>query len=145
MSRIASAPFTDVLVHFLQVHEHHSRLALNLLPEQARLQAPWCRPNQLAAKPRTSSNRGAVTLPMTTSIREVEAASTAPLTTEPMQRVAGRIASRASKPPSGPALPSARTRHRPLAERDLDRSCAGRRDHDDASAAPGKPRVEGPG
>src|SRR5262245_35438983 len=135
MSCITLSPFREIAVHFLQVREHGFPLTLNLLPEQPRFQAFWSRSYELAPKPLTTSNRRAIALTMAARIRKISATATAPLTTEPMQRVAGRIASRASEAPSDPALPPARARHRPFLQRDLDLD-AGRRDHEAAGESP---------
>src|SRR5215471_17234152 len=115
MSRMALIPFHEVDVHFLQVREHCSLLARNHLPKRASFQAPRSRPYQLASKPLTSSDARAISLSVTTRIRDFKAASTAPFT-DPVERVAGGFASRADHPRPDPALTPAHGRHRPFAQ-----------------------------
>src|SRR6516165_5975312 len=114
MSCIASAPLTDVSVHTLQVREHCSPFARNHLPQHASLQALRSRPNELTAEPRAPGDRRTVALTMPTRIREVEAASTTPLTIDPVQRVAAHLAPRADHSRPDAALATANRRHGPL-------------------------------
>src|SRR5262249_20904350 len=144
MSGMTSAPFREVAIHALQVREHRSSLASNLLPEPPRLQALRPRSNKLAPKPLTTSNRRTVSLTMSRGIRQVETvlAPAAPLA-NPMKRVAGLSAFWAEHPRPDPTLPPTHGRLGPLPQSDLDLD-PGRLDHD-AVAGPGKPRVEGVG
>jgi hypothetical protein len=65
---MASAPFAEVAVQLLKVREHRFRLAPNLLPEPASLQARRCRSDKLAAKTLTSMDRRAIALLVTASM-----------------------------------------------------------------------------
>jgi len=140
---MAFAPFVESVVHVLHVREHRSLLTRNHLPKHASFQAPRRHTRELPPKPSTSSNRRTVSLTMTTSVREIEATTTTPLTTEPVQSITGRFASRTNETRPYPALSPAHGRHRPFPQNHLNLD-ASRRDHD-ALAAPGKRRVEGAG
>src|SRR5215831_13444472 len=120
MSCTAPSPLRESAIRPLQVREHRAFLAPNLLPEPSCLQAPWCCPNKLAAKPRTPSNRRTVSLTMARCIRKIETAATTPHPINPVQRVTARFASRADHPRPDPALPPTNGGHRPLAQNDLD-------------------------
>src|SRR5262249_46361056 len=131
------APFREVVVHSLQVREHRSLLTRNHLPKQARFQASWSRANQLAPKPLTSSNRGTISLPMSTSVRKVAAvfSPAAPHAVNEVERVAGRFTSRAHEPRPNSTLAKPNDRHRPLAQNNLNLDAV-RRDHDGARGNP---------
>src|SRR5215471_20013638 len=132
MSRMALTPIHEVAAHLLKMRQHRSLFARNHLPKRASFQAPRRHTRKLAAKTSTTSNRGAISLSVTTRIRDFKAASTAPFT-NPVERIAGGFTARANharaQPRAQPALPKPNDRHRPLAKNDLGLD-ASRRDHD---------------
>src|SRR5262245_26403415 len=98
-SRMAFAPLREIAIDLLQMRDHRSLLTRNHLPKHARFQAPRCRPNELAPKPRTTRDRWTISLTMTTGIREVEAAATSTSPpANPVQRVTARSTPRADHP-----------------------------------------------
>src|SRR5262249_59883110 len=134
------------VVHVLQVLDHRSFLALNLLPNYTRFQAPRRHTRKLAPKPSATSNRGAVSLAMPRCERKVQTACpTAPPSRlgKPMERISGRFAPRTDHARPSPALSPAHGRHRPFLENDLDLGSL--RLDDNPLAASGNPRVEGVG
>src|SRR5262245_59355674 len=143
MSGMTFSPFREVAIDALQVRQHRFPLASNLLPKPSSAQASRSCPNQLATKPLTPSNRGAVALTMSRRVRKVAAvlSSAAPFTIDPVQRIAARFASRADEPRSDSALPPAHDRHRPFLQDDRDLVPAGR-DHGEGR---GGPRERGAG
>src|SRR5262245_274182 len=126
ISCITLAPFREVVVHAFKMREHRAFLTFNLLPQPLRFQALRPRPDQLASKPRTPSNRCAVSLSMPASVpkaKRVQAvfSTAAPSRLrKPMERIAGSSAVRANHSRPDPALASAHRRHGPLAQNDLD-------------------------
>jgi hypothetical protein len=137
----AMTPPLELVVHALQVRQHRSLLALNLLPKLPGAQAPWSRSDQLAPKPLTPMDRRTVSLAVPTSVREVEATSTPPRAIKPVQRIPGGAAPRARKPRPHPALSPARRRHRPFQQLDLDLLAGRLDDH----RRRGSPRERGVG
>jgi hypothetical protein len=146
MSRIAFAPFREIAVDAFKVRQHRASFTRNHLAKRASFQAPRRRLYELAAKTLTPSDCRTISLSMTASIREVKATApaTSPLAINPVQRIAGGVASRASEPRPNATLPKPNDRHGLLAQGDLDLDPI-RRDHDPISGAPGKLRVEGAG
>jgi len=106
--------FCQIAVRALEICEHRRFLLRNLRPKYARFQAPRRVARELAQQPRTSMDRWAVALLVSTIMFDVKTvfASTSPLA-NPMQHVAGRVALRTGEPLARTVISAAPNRHRP--------------------------------